>query len=331
VNRRAGIHERTVLDFARMPIPCVIVIIHLNGQLVPAQQATISPFDRGFVFGEGVYEGLRSFRGRVVGMERHGDRMRRGLEECRIAWEPGQLEEMTRNLLAANGLKDAFIYWQVTRGAPAADQPVRSRTPAGPTTPTVFGFCTPQPALEDYTQPPTVTAAIRPDTRWTRGQLKSTSLLGNVLAAIEAQEAGTQDAILVREGWVGEGTCANVVVALPRRDGSVELATPSLESAPILPGVTRALLLDWMPELTSRPIRVEELARAGEVMLIGSTAMVTSVTHLDGRPVGTGKPGACAARMLAALLECIRVDLGFRAESASPVILKTCGTSQAVA
>lgn len=306
--------------------------IHLNGQIVPAEQAAISPFDRGFVFGEGVYEGLRSFRGRTVGIDRHSERLRHGLAECRIDWDADRLDAMTSELLEANGLEDAFIYWQVTRGAPATGHPVRSRIPSGPASPTVFGFCTAQPALDKYTSPPTIACAVRDDTRWTRGWLKSTSLLGNVLAAIEAQETGAQDAILVRDGFVGEGTCANVVLALPREDGTVELATPSLESAPILPGVTRALLLDWMAELISRPVRVEELARASEIMLIGSTAMVTSIVELDGRPVGTGKPGAAAHRLLASLVECIRVDLGLGPDAAPPtVILRSCGNSQAVA
>jgi D-alanine transaminase len=308
------------------------MIIHLNGQLIPAEQAAISPLDRGFVFGEGVYEGLRSFRGRVVGCAHHAERMRRGLAECRIGWDPGHLEEMTRDLLAACALPDAFIYWQVTRGAPAPGQPMRSRVPAGRTTPTVLGFCTPQPSLEQYRSPQAITAAVRPDTRWTRGALKSTSMLGNVLASLEAFEDGAQDALLVRDGFVGEGTCANVVLALPRRDGSVELATPSLESAPILPGVTRALLLDWLPEMVSRPVRVEELARASEVMLIGSTAMVTSITHLDGRAVGGGVAGPAAHGLLESLLDAIRADLGLESElPPAPVILKTCVKSQAVA
>lgn len=305
------------------------MIIHLNGQLLPPAQATISPLDRGFVFGEGVYEGLRSFDGRVVGCQHHEERMRRGLEECRIAWDPGRLEDMTRDLLAANGMRSAFIYWQVSRGAPLPDQPIRSRVPAGPMTPTVMGFCTPQPELESYATPATLVAAVRPDTRWTRGALKSTSMLGNVLATLEAHEAGCQDAILVRDGYVGEGTCANVVLAVPRRDGSIELATPSLESAPILPGVTRALLLDWMPDLVSRPVRVEELAKASEVMLIGSTAMVTAVTHLDGRAVGTGKSGPQALRMLRSLVDCIKADLEIHIPAT--VILKSCKTSAAVA
>src|SRR5437762_14154406 len=119
---------------AAWPIP-LLVIVHLNGALVPASEARISPFDRGFLFGEGVYEGLRSFRGRVVAMKRHVDRMANGLRECRIAWDPAQMAALTPALLAANKTPDAFIYWQVTRGQPAPGQPIRSRTPSGPETP----------------------------------------------------------------------------------------------------------------------------------------------------------------------------------------------------
>jgi len=279
--------------------------------LVPADQARISVFDRGFVFGEGVYEGLRSFRGKVVAMQRHVDRMRNGLRECRIDWDPVQMAGITEALLNANAMSDAFIYWQVTRGAPGPSQPVRTRTPQGPMTPTVFGYCSAQPPIEKYTTPPTVTAATRPDTRWHRGHLKSISLLGGVLAAIEAEEAGAGDAIMIRDGLVTEGTATNVILALPGPGGRIELATPSLESASILAGVTRALEVELGPGIASRPVREEELVRASEIMLMGSTSMVTSVVELNGKPVGNGKPGPQAHRLLRSLIEIIRQDLGF--------------------
>lgn len=297
----------------REPIPFP-VIIHLNGQLIPASEARISPFDRGFLFGEGIYEGLRAFRGGVVAMQKHIDRMRGGLREARIDWDPAQLVPMTRDLLAANNLPDAFIYWQVTRGSPGPGQPVRTRLPMGPMTPTVFGYCTPLPPIERYlppSAPPTVTAVTRPDTRWLRGHVKSVSLLGNVLAAMEAQEAGAQDAILIRDGLVTEGTATNVVLALPGPSG-VELATPSLQSVSILAGVTRALEVEHGPGIVSRPVRAEELARASEIMLLGTSSMVTSVVQLDGQPVGDGKPGPQAHRLLASLVETIKSELGIR-------------------
>lgn len=307
------------------------MIIHLNGQLVPASEARISPFDRGFIFGEGVYEGLRSFRGRIVAMQRHIDRMRGGLRECRIDWDPAQMVPRTEALLAANAMPDAFIYWQVSRGAPGPGQPVRTRTPVGAMKPTVLGYCTPQPPIESYSTPPTVTTVVRPDTRWLRGHLKSTSLLGNVLASIEAQEAGAQDAILVRDGLVTEGTATNVILALPGPGGRTELATPSLESVSILAGVTRALELDNAPGIVARPVRVEELFRATEIMLVGSTSMVTSVVQLDGRPVGTGQPGPQGHALLKALVSCIRAELRLDEHSggSSGSTLRPCKNSPA--
>lgn len=286
------------------------MIVHLNGKLVPAAEARVNVFDRGFLFGEGVYEGLRSFDGRIVAMQKHIDRMRNGLRECRLQWDPAQMTPLTDELLRANGTPDAFIYWQVTRGAPAPGQPVRTRTPVGPFTPTVFAYCSAQPPLAHYTTPPTVTVALRPDTRWLRGHLKSIALLGGVLAAMEAQEAGAQDAIMERDGLVTEGTATNVVLALPAAGGGVELATPSLESVSILAGVTRALEVEHGPRIVSRPVKVEELKRASEIMLLGSTSMVTSVVELDGRRVGDGKPGPEAHRLLRALVEYIRSETG---------------------
>ena len=310
------------------------MIIHLHGKLVPVEQAAVSPFDRGFVFGDAVYEGLRSFGRRIVGLDRHVARMRNALREARIDWDPAQLGPLSDALLRANGMHDAFVYWQVTRGTPGPGQPVRTRTPAGPMTPTVFGYCSPQPPIEKFASPPVVSAAVQQDCRWTRGHLKSTSLMGNVLASMDALDTGAQDAIFVRDGLVAEGSATNVIVALPRGgSGRVELATPSLESVSILGGITRAQIMDGAPEVVSRPVRVEELYRASEIMLVGSTAMVTAVTRLDGRPVGGGDVGPQTRRLLKVLVETIVVELGLHGGlGGSPAgILKQCSTSQAVA
>ncbi|MEX2219720.1 MAG: aminotransferase class IV [Phycisphaerales bacterium] len=292
------------------------MIVHLNGRLIPREQATVSAFDRGFIFGDGVYEGLRSFRGRVVGMERHLRRMRDGLREARIEFDPETLTPATAALLESNSLPDAFIYWQVTRGTPGPGQPVRSRLPAGPITPTVFGYCSPQPPFERFTAPPTITCTVVQDTRWRRGHLKSISLLGNILAALEGQEAGSQDAIMVRDGLVSEASATNVIIALPLpgepghpRPGPCELVTPSLDGVSILGGITRELLVDFVPDLQVRDIREEELFRASEVMLVGTTSMVTAVTHLSGRAIGDGTPGPMARRLLNDLLGIINDDL----------------------
>lgn len=284
--------------------------VYLNGQIVPAERAMVSVFDRGYLMGDGVYEGLRSFRGRTHSVTHHVERFRFGLAQAGIAWDPELLEPLTDELLAANGIADAFIYWQVTRGVPGPGQPLRTRVPAGPMTPTVFGFCTAHSAIEAFDTVPTCTAATVEDCRWLRARLKSTSLLGNILGAIEAAEAGAKEAIMVRDGLVAEGSATNVILALPTPDGGTELVTPSLESVPILAGVTRARVLELDPSIYERAVREEELDLASEIILVGTTALVTSVTHLNRRAVGGGRVGPEAGRLLGLFVGMIRDELG---------------------
>lgn len=297
------------------------MIVHLNGQLLPRDEAKISPFDRGFVFGDGVYEGLRSIPAnaggaRVIGLRPHVRRMQAGLDEAGIVWDAAAIGPASLELLKANGLREAFVYWQVTRGTPPPGEPVRSRAPARGSAmrPTVFGYCVPQPALADITSPPTKRAIVCRDIRWELGHLKSTSLMGNVIMAMKADAAGADEAVLIRargegelsHGLVSEGLATNVVLVVPRPEGGAEIATPSLESAPMLSGITRSILLREAPEIVQRPIRSSELDTASELMYVGTTTLVTSITHLDGRPVGEGRPGPVARKLLDVLVEAIR-------------------------
>lgn len=297
------------------------MIVHLDGQLVPRSAARISPFDRGFLLGDGVYEGLRSIPvgdagARIIGLRAHVRRMQAGLDEAGIAWDAPAIGPASLDLLRANGLREAFVYWQVTRGTPPEDEPVRSRAPAKGSRmrPTVFGYCTPQPPLESITVPPTKRAVVCRDVRWEMGHLKSISLMGNVLTALKADAAGADEAVLVRagrggelsDGLLSEGLATNIVLAIPQEDGGTEIATPSLESVPMLSGITRSILVRIVPEIVQRPVRASELARASEVMYVGTTTLVTSVTHVDGRPVGDGRPGPVARRLLGALVGAIR-------------------------
>jgi len=285
------------------------VIIHLNGSLIEASQARLSPFDRGFLFGDAVYEGLRVFERRVVGLEHHVRRLGAGLDEARIGWNPSRLGELTDTLLQANGLTDAFAYWQVSRGTPTRGQPVRSRTPAGPMPPTVFGYAVPAAPLESYAEPLTCTAAVAADHRWTRGHVKSTSLMGNIFGCLEASEQGAHDVVFVRGELVAEGSASNVIIALPNPDGSTRLVTPSLDSVSILEGVTRRLVLEKDSAIEQRAVRRRELEEAREVVLVGSTAMVTSVLRLGDHVVGDGRIGPQASRLLRLLLGAIREDI----------------------
>jgi len=296
------------------------VLVHLNGQLVPTDQARVSPFDRGFVFGDGVYEGLRACRPpnsarRVIALDGHIQRMAQGLDLAGIPWDAQQLGPLTDQLLAANEITDAFVYWQVTRGTPDLSRgPVRVRVPAAAMTPTVFGYCTPLAPI-DWANPAPATkrASLQPDLRWLRGTLKSISLLGNVLAAIDAHhQHQAEEALLVRDvagrQVLTEGTYTNVMLvtaegtlvtpALPGR-------TPDSPFAPLLAGVTRRLLLRVAPRIVERPVDQHELAAAREVMLVGTTTMVTSVTHIDASPVADARPGPLARALMAALVGAI--------------------------
>ncbi len=284
--------------------------VYLQGEFVAAEKARVSAFDRGFVMGDGVYEGLRACEGVIVGLGAHVERMRAGLAETRIeGFEAGDLGTLSEALLDANGLREAFVYWQVTRGAPSRfEDPtaLRTRSPSARAgfAPTVFGFCHALPGLETYVEPASRSASVLPDLRWHRGHIKSISLMGSVLASVEAAEEGADDAILVRDGVVAEGTATNVVISKGGR-----LATPPVRGGAILCGVTRKLILEEEPSIEVRDISEEELRTADEVMLIGTLTMVASVTRLDGKPVGAGKVGPASRSLLETLVRAIRKDV----------------------
>lgn len=299
------------------------MIVHLNGCLIPAKDAAISPFDRGFLFGDGIYEGLRAAKvgrqRRVIGMNRHQRRMSRGLREAGIGFDPATLASATDALLDANGLADAFVYWQVTRGTPDLESgPVRSRIPPAGMQPTIFGYCTELPAFESLDAPATKRAATHLDARWELGHIKSVSLLANIMAALDVARLGADEAILIRgeaeTALVTEGTYTNVLIATERREAGrlpppfdrFDVTTPSLASAPLLAGVTREIVLDLERNIREHAVESRDLLGASEVILLGTTTMITSVTHLDGRTVGQGRPGPVARHLFDTLMNAIR-------------------------
>jgi D-alanine transaminase len=270
------------------PLP----ICYLNGAYLPLQDARVSPLDRAFLFGDSVYEVLPVFSGRMFRFREHFDRLARSLAEIRLPAPHTHEQWVTilEELVRRNGAVPMYVYVQVTRGMEFG----RNHAFPAKVTPCVFAMALPLPGLTDELRAKGLTAITVEDFRWGRCDIKSTSLLANVLMKQQAADAGAQEAIIVRSGDVMEGSSTSIFVI---RSGAV--ATPP-NSRRILPGTTRDAALELangvMP-VQIRRISVEELRRADEVWLSAATRDVLPVTTIDGSPVGSGKPGPLWQRM----------------------------------
>jgi D-alanine transaminase len=274
--------------------------VYLNGEFLAREDARLSIDDRGFLFGDGVYEVSRAVRGRLFEDDAHWDRLSRGLREIAISvadqLDAHRLREISLRLLDENDLTgtDATIYLQITRGAA-----LRTHWfPPAQTAPTIFAsaraFEIPRTLRETG-----ASAITHPDVRWLRCDIKSVNLLPNVLAKQRAHEVGAFEAVLIRDGTVTEGASANLFGVV---DG--ELRTHPLSNH-ILPGITRKVLFELAEELeipiVERPIRAEELPRLQELFATGTTTDVQPLVALDGRPVGDGRPGPIGIKLRKAL------------------------------
>lgn len=258
-----------------------------DGGFLPAAEAWVRPDDRGFQFGDGVYEVIRSYQGRLFMMDRHLVRLRRSLAELRI--EPPDLAKLgpvAGRLLEANrlGATEALVYIQVTRGA----APRGHAFPQPPVLPTIFvqaSAFAPEPGAAESG----VMALIVPDIRWHRCDIKTVCLLPNALARQQAREAGASDAIFCRDGFITEGTHTNVFGV---RDGIIH--THPL-GPHILDGITRQIALEICAaegiEVRETPIPEQRLDRLDELFLAGTTVEITPVVRLERGPVGEGVPG----------------------------------------
>jgi len=282
-------------------------LVWLDGEIVPTSEATISPFDRGFLFGDGVYETVLFFNRRGVGMEHHIERLRDSLAMTGIrGFDAADFRNISRALLDRTGLDDALVALQVTRGV----QRPRRHVPTEHDRPTVFAYASLAEPLSSLTGPRPHRAVLRHDDRWRRCDIKSTSLIANVLTQIDAHAVGAAEAILHRDGVVSEGAMSNVLLVL---DGV--LVTPPTGVQPsILPGVMRAIALESARatgiETDERPVRVEELDDAREVMITSSRRLLDSIVSIDGRPVGDGEVGPVAESLFLRLREDVAASCG---------------------
>jgi D-alanine transaminase len=270
-------------------------VVHLNGEFVPLSEARVPVLDRGFIFGDGVYEVVPVY-GRVpFRWAQHHARLVRSLGRLRIEdpRDAAGWRALVDELVARHPWDDQFVYLQVTRGVAKRDHAF----PKG-VTPTVFAMSSPLAPIPAEQIEHGVAAITLPDERWLHCDIKSISLLGNVLARQAAVDAGATECVMFRDGWLTEGSSSNVWVV---RQGRV-LAPP--RDHRILEGIRYGLLQELCEAegvpFEIRPIARDEVLSADELMLSSATKEVLPITRIDGAPVGAGVPGPVFRRLHAA-------------------------------
>jgi len=266
-------------------------IAFLNDSYMPIEEVKISPLDRGFLFGDGIYEVIPSYHGKTVGFGPHIARMNDGLNavEIKLNWSDDQWRELCTTLCEKNGNGNLGIYLHVTRGA---DTKRHHAYPTG-IKPTLFAYTfeITEPPVPDRNTVKPYTCSTAHDLRWHRCNIKSIALLGNVMHFQQSHVKGDGEVILYNDNdeLTECGACNAFVV----KDGVV--ATPPLDSQ-ILPGITRALALKVLREdgsipVEERVITMDEVRNADEIWIASSSKELAPVIKLDGNPVGDGKVG----------------------------------------
>jgi D-alanine transaminase len=282
--------------------------VYLNGEFLPKEKAFISVDDRGFLFGDGIYEVTAAYRGNLFRFPRHLARMNRGLGALRIDFDPSGVEEIHRRLLAENGLEEApvsYVYLQITRGV--AKRTHRFPDPAP--TPTLYMYA------GEYDRPPRerwdsgFKAVTVNDVRWARRDLKTIQLLPNVLGAQAPADHGVDEIVFVNEGMAIEGSHNNFFMVF----GNTIVTHPL--SNQVLPGITREVVLELAGKLgypvAERSVTVEEMFSADEAFHSGTLSEVKPCIEVDGKPIGTGKVGPVTRALFEAFLaETERVAAG---------------------
>ena len=274
-------------------------MIYLNGQWMPIEEAKIPVLDRGFIFGDGVYEVIPVYRRKPFREAGHLARLARSLAEIRIAdpYPTARWRELIAEIIARQPFENQAVYMQVTRGVAKRDHPFPKDA-----VPTVFMMSNPlaTPPAEAYARG--VACVTAADNRWLRCDIKSTSLLGNVLMRQFAADHDAIETVMFRDGHLSEASASNVLVV---KDGVI--LSPEKDNL-VLPGITLDAAIDLAREcglpLTMRRISEAEVRDAHEIWLSSSTKEVIPVTTLDGKPVGkgtqAGKPGPMFAKIRAA-------------------------------
>jgi len=271
-------------------------IVYLNGTFGPLSEAKVSVLDRGFIFGDGIYEVVPVYHGKLFRMKEHLARLERSLKKLDIAppMTPAQWEALVKDLLSRSPEKNCMVYLQITRGVAKRDHAF----PVPTVSPTIFGMVAPMTPPTAAVREKGLRAVSIPDMRWLHCDIKSVSLLGNVLAKQAAVDAGVDEVIQFRNGNLTEGASCNIWVA---KDG--KLIAP-LKDNLVLEGIRYGLLQELTTEMgipfELRVVRQDEVNNADELMMSSATREVLPIVELDGKPVGEGKPGGVYQRLRAA-------------------------------
>lgn len=273
--------------------------VYLNGAFMPHEQAKVPVMDRGFLFADGVYEGMGVLGGRLIDNDAHLERLERSLREVRIP-NPHSREEWTGledELVRRNGMMEGFLYIQVTRGVAERDFMFPKDS-----TPTIMMFTQAKAIVHAPAAETGIAVISVPDLRWKRRDIKSLSLLAQVLAKQAAAEAGAQEAWMVEDGYVTEGGSSSAFIIT--KSGSI-IVRPL--SKAILPGITRKAVLSLAQEagltVEERFFTLEEAHEAAEAFNTSASTFVLPVVSIDGRSVGNGKPGTLTRRLRALYLQ----------------------------
>lgn len=262
--------------------------VFINGQYLDAKDAKISIFDRGFLFGDAVYEVLPVYNSLALFVDKHIARLNSNLDKIKIARPDLNWQEVIDTLIAKNGGGDLQIYLQVTRG----DQGIRKHDIPASLSPTVTAFTMDIHYPTEAEKNQGLSAKLIDDIRWVRCDIKSTSLLANVLLNDEAVSTGFQTSILVRDGFITEGSTSNVFIV--NRQGTIK--TPLLNNF-CLPGITREIAKELIYSLnltlTEEAISVSELLEAQEVWISSTTKEIMPVTRVNDSLINNGKVGSC--------------------------------------
>jgi len=263
-----------------------MAIAYLNGEFLPIEECKISVLDRGFIFGDAIYELIPVYNSKPFYLGAHLKRLNRSLQQTKInnPHTQDQWLDIIQQLIDKSGLQQLSVYIQISRGVAPRDHafPVN-------VIPTVFGMINPWPSVSEEMYTQGLSALTVDDMRWDRCDIKVTSLLANVMKKQQAIEHNAHEAILVRDGKVLEGSATNVFIV---KDGNVSTAP---KDHLILPGITRDVVVELLGELniplTEYAVTQQELNNADEVWITSSTKECAPVTRVNNQAIGTGKPG----------------------------------------